>query len=116
MRVGLDLCKVWVVGQGRSSKINVKCQKSCFDITVPLPQGQVQRLGSGPRAKVKVQGQGQAQGERSIFWHAAVDIRASDLPSAVKSNRSNYQSEVFVCVSIISGHMRVIAQMQSICF
>ncbi len=27
-----------------------------------------------------------------------------------------YQSEVFVCVSVISRHMRIIAQMQSIGF
>ena len=58
--------------------------------------------------KVKVKGQ------RSIFWCAAVDIRGLALPSVVKSNKGHYLSKVIICVSIISGRMRIIAQMQSI--
>ena len=58
--------------------------------------------GHGSRVKVKV-----------IFGRAAVDIRSSALPSAVKGNKSHYESKVFVCVSIISGRMRIIAQMRS---
>ncbi len=50
------------------------------------------------------------------FWRAAVDIRGSALPSAAKSNKSHYQSKVFVCVSVISGRMQIIAQMRSIGF
>ena len=54
------------------------------------------------------QGQDQFSGaQRSILGArlcAAVDIRGSALPSAVKSNKSHYQSKVFVCVSIISGN------------
>ncbi len=42
------------------------------------------------------------------------DIRGSALPSAVKSNKNHYQSKVFVCVSIISGRMRIITRMQSV--
>ncbi len=34
-----------------------------------------------------------------------VDIRGSALPSAAKSNKSHYQSKVFVCVSLTSGDM-----------
>ena len=41
---------------------------------------------------------GRSQRSRSNFWCAAVDIRGSALPSAVKSNKSHYKSEVFVCV------------------
>ena len=32
--VDLDLGKFGIVGQGRRSKVTVKCKKSCFDITV----------------------------------------------------------------------------------
>ena len=64
------------------------------------------------KVRVKVTGQGQ----RSLFWHAVVDIRGSAFLSAVKSNKNHYQSKVFVCVSIISGHMRIIVRMQSIGF
>ncbi len=79
-------------------------------------------LASRSRSKVglKVKCQGQGHGSRSkvnaLLWRAAVDIRGSALPSAVKSNRSHYQSKVFVCVSIISRRMRIIAQMRSIGF
>ncbi len=59
---------------------------------------------------------GQGQKSRSIVWCAAVDIRSSALPSAVKSNKRHYQSKVFVCVSIISWHMLIIARMRSIGF
>ncbi len=38
------------------------------------------------------------------------------LLSAAKSNRSHYQFEVFVCVSVISWRMRIIARMWSIGF
>ena len=53
---------------------------------------------------------------RSNFWHAVVDIRGSVWPNAAKSNKSHYQSEVFMCVSVISRHMRIIVRMQSINF
>ena len=69
---------------------------------------------------VKVKGQGQDHGSsqrsRSIFWRAAVDIRCSALPSTAKSNKSHYQSEVFVCLSVISPRMGIIARMRSIGF
>ena len=63
---------------------------------------------------VKVTG----QRSRSHFWHAAVNIRGSALPSAAqqRAKKSHYQSKVFVCGSVISGRMRIIAQMQSIGF
>ncbi len=68
--------------------------------------------------KVKVKGRGQGHGSRSksITWRAAVDIRGWALPSAAKSNTSHYQFKVFVCVSVISWHMRIIARMRSIGF
>ncbi len=75
-------------------------------------------LASRSRSKVgvKVKGQGQGHGSRSTFRRAAVDIRGSALPSATKSNRSHYQSKVMVCVSVISRHVRLIAQRRSIGF
>ena len=63
-----------------------------------------------------VKGQGHGQRSRSTLWRAAVDIRGSALPSAAKNNRSHYQSKVFVCESVISGCMWIIARMQSIGF
>ena len=63
---------------------------------------------------VKVKGQGQRS--QSIFWRTAVDIRGSALPSAAKGNKSHYQFKVFVCVSVVSRHMRIIARMRSIGF
>ncbi len=33
-------------------------------------------------------------------------------PSEAKSNKSHYHFKVFVCVSVISGHMRIIARMR----
>ena len=77
-----------------------------------LGQGRGQGQRSGSRSKVTDQG----QRSRSTFRHAAVDIRGSALPSAAKSNWSHYSLEVFVCVSVISWHMRVIARMRSIGF
>ncbi len=68
------------------------------------------------RSKVRAEVVGQCQGLRSYFWCAAVDIRGSALRSAAKSNSSHYQSNVFVCVSMIRGRMRIIARMQSIGF
>ncbi len=77
-------------------------------------------LRSRFKVGVKVKGRGQGHGSRSkvkaILWRAAVDIRGSALPSAVKSNESHYQSKVFVCVSVISWRMRIIAWMRSIGF
>ncbi len=64
------------------------------------------------KVKVKVMG----QRSKSNFWCAAVNIRGSAWPSGVKSNKSHYQYKVFVCVLVISGHMRIIAQMRSIGF
>ncbi len=49
-----------------------------------------------------------------FFWRAAVDNRGSALPSAAKGNKSHYQFKVFVCASVISGRMRIIARMRSI--
>ena len=69
-----------------------------------------------PCFEVKVKGQGQGHGSRSTFCSAAVDIRDSALLSAAKRNRCHYQSKVFVCVSVISGHMLIIARMRSIGF
>ncbi len=66
----------------------------CFDVKV--------------KGGVKVKGQGQGHWSRSNFWQAAVGIRGSALPSVAKSNQ-HYQSKVIVCVSVISGHMRIIA-------
>ena len=69
---------------------------------------------------VKVKGQSPGHGSRSKaevkLWRAAVDIRGSALPNAAKSYKSHYQSEVFVCVSVISWCMRIIARMWSIGF
>ncbi len=53
---------------------------------------------------------------RSNVWRAAVDIRGSALPSAVKSNKNQNQCKVFVCLSIISGRRRIIERMRSIGF
>ncbi len=36
LAVDLDLGQVEIVEQGRRSKVKVKCQKSCFYITVTL--------------------------------------------------------------------------------
>ncbi len=52
----------------------------------------------------------------SNFWHAAVNIRGSIFPSAAKSIKRQYHSKVLVCVSVIRGHIPIIAQMQSIGF
>ncbi len=43
-------------------------------------------------------------------------IRSSALPSAAKSNKGHYQFRVLVCVSVISGRMRIITRMQSVSF
>ncbi len=66
------------------------------------------------RSKVRVKDQGQRSGSRSNFRGAAVDNRGLALPSAAKSNKSHYQFQVFVCVSVISGCLRIIARMWSI--
>ncbi len=66
-------------------------------------------LWSGLRSKVRVNVTGQGKisgGQRSILG----------AQSAAKSNSPHYQSEVFVCVSVISGHMWIIARMQAIVF
>ena len=64
--------------------------------------------------KVKVKGRGQGYKSRSDFGRAAVDIRGSALPSAAKSNKSHYQSKVFVCVSVIRGRIQRIVRTGSI--
>ncbi len=58
------------------------------------------------------------QGHRSIsnFGLTVVDIRDLTLQSAANSNKSHYQSKVFVCVSVIRGHVQIIAWMRSISF
>ncbi len=59
--------------------------------------GQGQRLGS--RSKVSVK-----------FLALAVDIWGGALLSACSiEQRSHYQSKVFVCVSVNSGHVRIIS-------
>ncbi len=97
--VDLDLGQAGIVGQGRRSKVKVKCQKSCFSITVTLLKAQGQRSGSRSKVETKVIGQGQRS--RSNFWSTAIYIRVSALPSAEKSNKYHYQSKVFVRVSVI---------------
>ncbi len=47
--------------------------------------------------------------------HPSVRLPFNNL-TAEKSSKSHYQSEVFVCVSVISRHMRIIALMRSIGF
>ncbi len=64
--------------------------------------------------KVKGQGQGKRSGLRSNFRCTAVDNRSSALPSAAMSNKSHYQFKVFVCLSVISRRMQIIARMRSI--
>ncbi len=54
------------------------------------------------RSKVRVKVMVQGQRSRSILWEAALDIWGSALPSAAKSNKSHYQSKVFVGVSVLS--------------
>ncbi len=61
------------------------------------------------RSKVGVKVMVQGQRSKLILWHTAVDIRGSALPSAAKSNKSHYQSKVFVSVSVINRRMRIIA-------
>ncbi len=74
------------------------------------------KVGVKVKGRVKVIGRGQGQrlGSRSNFRRTAVDNRGSALPSAAKSKKSHYQFKVFVCVSVISGSMRIIARMRSI--
>ncbi len=55
-------------------------------------------------------------GQGQISGYAAVDIRGSALPSAAMSNNHHNQSKVIVCVSVISGRLRIIARMRSIGF
>ncbi len=96
-RVDLDLGYAGIVGQGRRSKVKVKCQISCFDIIVTLLTVKVRVKVKG---RVKVMGRGQ----RSNFWRTA------------NSNRGHYQSKAFVCVSLIRGRIRIIARRWSIGF
>ncbi len=70
----------------------------------------------GVRSKVWVKVIDQGQRPRSNLWRAAFDIRGLALQSAAKSNKSHYPSKVFVCVSVISGRMWIIARMRSIGF
>ncbi len=44
----------------------------------------------------------------------ALTAEPFDLRTSSKSNKSHCQCKVFVCVSVISGHMRIIARMRSI--
>ncbi len=85
MGVDFDIEKAGIVGQGRRSNVKVKSQKSCFDITVTLLRGEGQ-------------GQCQRSGSRSNFYFIAVDIRGAVLLSEAKSNKSQYQSKVSVCL------------------
>ena len=84
------------------SEVKVKCQKTCFDITVTLLKGQGQRSRSSSRVKFK--GQGQFSGaQRSILGARLCQVQQP-------AKKSHYQSKVFVCVSVISGRVRIIAQ------
>ncbi len=49
-----------------------------------------------------------------LFALSRLNRLTSALPSAAKSNKSHYQFKVFVCVSAISGRMRIIARMRLI--
>ena len=51
-----------------------------------------------------------------LFAFSPLNHLTSALTSAAKSNKSHYQFRVFVCVSVISGRMRIIAQMRSTAF
>ena len=64
------------------------------------------------RSKVGVKVMGHS---RSDFWCIAVDIRGS-AKSAAKTNKSYYQSKVFVCMSVIRGRIRRITRMRLIGF
>ncbi len=101
-----------MVSQGRRSKVKVNAKNRVLTSLLPLLQSQ----RSGSRSKVGVKVMGRGQSSRSNFWRAAVDIRGSALPSAAKSNKSHYQSRVFVCVSVIRGRIRIITRMWSIGF
>ncbi len=57
------------------------------------------------RVKVKGRGQGQRSGSRSNLRHAAVNIRGSALPSAIKSNYHHYQSKVIVCADAVDRRL-----------
>ncbi len=50
------------------------------------------------------------------FLCLSVSVWGSALPSAAKSDRSHYQSKVFVYVSVIRMLMWIIARMRSIGF
>ncbi len=55
-----------IVGQGRKSKVKVKCQKLCFTSLLPCFKVKVKGRGqgqmSGSRLWVRVKGQGQVSG------------------------------------------------------
>ena len=87
MEVNLDLGYFVYVGQGPRSRSNAK---NCVFTWLLLC------------FKVKVKGWGHGSRSRLNFWRAVVDTRGY---------RSHYQSRVFVCVSVISGRVRIIAQM-----
>ena len=108
--VHLHLGQAGNVGQGRRSKVKVKCQKSCFGVTVALLNGQGQRSWSRSKVEIKVMGHGQRS--RSNFWSTAVGSTRQRLCSLPHCNKSHYQSKVFVCVSV----MWVILRMRSIGF
>ncbi len=63
MRVDHDPGQAGIVGQGRRSKVKVKYQKSCFDITVTLFKVKV-------KGRVKVMDQGQISGMQRLILGA----------------------------------------------
>ncbi len=78
------------MGQGRRSKVKVKCSKSCFDITVtylsPCLEVKVKGRGQGQRSRskvgVKVKGQGRMYGAyRSILGARLVECSKGQLTS-----------------------------------
>ncbi len=82
----------------------MKLQKSCCERSLPMGIRQKSSLLS--TAKLGDHGLGSVR--PSVRPSVCLSIRPS-----TKSNKSHYQSKVFVCVSIISGRMQLIARMRS---
>ncbi len=109
-----------ILGRGRGSKLKVKCLKSCLNITnyYYLPffevkvKGEVKVIGQGHRSGVKGQCQicGMQQSILGARFAEMVDY------SQVWAKEDCYQSEEFVCVSVIRGLVWIISQTWSISF
>ncbi len=59
-------------------------------------------LRSRSKVRVKVKCQGQGHRSRSNFWCSTINIRGSALLSAALSNKSRYQSKMFVSVHVMA--------------